>query len=362
MKYICFYLPQFHEIPENNEWWGKGFTEWSSTKKAQKLYSGHMQPKEPLNDNYYDLSRVETLEWQTKIAKEHGIYGFCFYHYWFNGKRLLETPSINLLKNKHIDIPFCLSWANEPWTRSWDGKIRDVIMPQEYGGEVEWREHFECIHEYFIDERYIKKDGKPLFVIYRPSGIDNCAKMLNYWTELAKGRGLDGIYYVETLTSFDNRFVEGFDASIEFEPMYTLKHHMNVPANIKRFKNKIGMQVAEFFNLRTNAFLDKVDYETIWKSIVGRKVRPRRNDHFLGSFVNWDNTARKKRKGLVVTGFSLDKLAKFNKIQIERAQEINSEFIFLNAWNEWAEGTYLEPDKENEFGYLEVLKDLTTID
>ncbi|MGG0175251.1 glycosyltransferase WbsX family protein [Gottfriedia acidiceleris] len=355
MKYISFYLPQFHEIPENNNWWGKGFTEWVNTKKAEPFFKNHKQPKTPLDENYYDLSEVETMEWQVELAKKYGIYGFCFYHYWFNGKRLLEKPIINFLENKQIDFPFCLSWANEPWTRSWDGKLNEVLMPQEYGNKQDWKQHFDCLFDYFIDDRYIRIDNKPVFVIYRPSGIEHCEEMLEYWNELALSKGFEGIYFVETLTSFDNKYVNGFNASIEFEPMYTLKHHMDVKTNVKRVYNKLGKNIFTKLGMGKKLFLDKVNYDDVWNAIINRPIIKRRENHFLGSFVNWDNTARKKDKGLVLTGFSTEKFRKFNHLQVERAKSIESEFIFINAWNEWAEGTYLEPDNENEYGYLEAL-------
>ena len=353
MKYISFYLPQFHEIPENNEWWGKGFTEWTNTKKARPLFKGHEQPKTPLNENYYDLNLVETMEWQVSIAKKHGIYGFCFYHYWFNGKRLLEKPLINYLNNKHIDFPFCLSWANEPWTRSWDGGEKDILMPQSYGDAKEWKQHFECLYEYFVDPRYIRMDNKPVLLIYRPSSIANCAKMLKFLNELALSKGLKGIYFIETIGGFDNKFIDGFQASVEFEPMYTI--YRALPFKAKHLSYRIIRKLGIKMGIDPQLFLYKVDYDEIWNYITNRKIKQRRTKHFLGSFVSWDNTARKKEAGLVVKNSSVEKFLKYNKLQIERSKKIDSEFIFINAWNEWAEGTYLEPDTLNGYGYLEAL-------
>ena len=151
-KVIAFYLPQFHAIPENDEWWGKGFTEWVNTKKAKPLFEGHQQPKTPLNDNYYCLLDAETQEWQAELAEKYGVYGFCYYHYWFNGKMLLEKPMENMLNNKNIKLPFCISWANEPWARTWDGKNKEVLMSQVYGEEKEWKEHFEFHAKCFLDD------------------------------------------------------------------------------------------------------------------------------------------------------------------------------------------------------------------
>ena len=192
MKIITFYLPQFHEIPENNEWWGKGFTEWVNVKKAQPLYEGHEQPRVPLNENYYNLLDPNVQVWQAKIAKEYGVYGFCYYHYWFNGKLLLEKPMENMLKNRDIDIPFCVCWANEPWTRAWVGETK-VLIPQLYGEKREWKEHFDYLLPFFKDSRYICDDGKPLVVIYRPEVIECLNEMLDYWNELAIQEGFEGV-------------------------------------------------------------------------------------------------------------------------------------------------------------------------
>ena len=196
MKILAMYLPQYHCFKENDEWWGKGFTEWTNTKKAKPLYKNHYQPKEPLNDNYYDLSNKETMEKQAKLAKEYGIYGFVYYHYWFNGKKLLHKPLEDMLLNKKVKINFCLSWANEPWTRSWDGKSKEIIMPQEYGDKNDWVNHYNYFKNFFLDDRYIKINNMPVLFIYRISSIDNFDEMFKKWNELAVEDEFDGIYLV----------------------------------------------------------------------------------------------------------------------------------------------------------------------
>ena len=160
MKIIAFYLPQFHNIPENDEWWGDGFTEWTNVKKAKPLYEGHMQPRVPLGGNYYNLLDDNVKIWQADLAKKYGVYGFCYYHYWFNGKMLLEKPMEQMLANKEVDIPFCICWANEPWTKAWVGDERKLLIAQEYGQEEEWKQHFMYLLPFFKDERYITKNGK----------------------------------------------------------------------------------------------------------------------------------------------------------------------------------------------------------
>ncbi|WP_028403412.1 glycosyltransferase WbsX family protein [Ectobacillus panaciterrae] len=339
MKTIAFYLPQFHQIPENDKWWGEGFTEWTNTRKAMPLFPEHYQPREPYNDFYYDLTRPEVRKWQADIAKQHGIHGFCYYHYWFKGKRLLERPFNEVLKSGQPDFPFCLSWANEPWTRSWDGLEHNVLMPQDYGGKEDWKEHFDYLIQAFQDKRYIRVDDKPLFIIYRPDHIPRCEEMLAYWNVLAKQNGLKGIFFVETLNSFSIPNTKGFDASVEFEPMYTLIH-----GNCSRLWKAIhGYGV--------------IDYDKVWECILNRHPSQRHKKVFPGAFVDWDNTPRKGANGGVFVGSTPEKFYRYLTMQIQRAKFVyKSEFLFINAWNEWAEGAYLEPDKRYNLQYLESVK------
>ncbi len=350
IKILAFYLPQFHEIPENNEWWGKGFTDWTNVKKAKPLAAGQYQPREPLNDNYYDLSDVEVMKWQSKIAQEHGIYGFCYYHYWFDGKLLLEKPLENMLHDKEVTIPFCFSWANEPWARTWDGQNTNILMPQEYGSEKEWKEHFDYLLQFFQDERYIKVDNKPMLLIYRTENIPNVNEMCQYWEKLAIQNEFDGIYLVETLNSFQNApFVEKSSALVEFEPMYTGSQFIST-------KKKIMDKIYNFLfckGLKTRS------YDDIWNLIINREYQTfEKKKIFLGSFIDWDNTARKGKKGLLFRNMSSEKFKHYFGIQVKKAKQNNSEYLFINAWNEWAEGTYLEPDKKHGFTYLQAIRDV----
>lgn len=345
-KIIAFYLPQYHTIPENDKWWGEGFTEWTNVKKAKPLFKEHQQPKEPLNDNYYCLLDSKTQEWQAKLAAENGIYGFCYYHYWFNGKMLLEKPMELMLENKNIALPFCISWANEPWARTWDGKDKEVLMPQVYGDKNEWKEHFNYLIQFFKDERYIKIDNKPVFLIYRTENIKECNEMIESWDEECKKNGFDGIYIVETMNSFQKvSNCKNSEAVVEFEPMLTIRHELPIYIQGLRYiKKKLGL-------------LDKINYDRVWNSILDRK-RDYGKTTFLGAFINWDNTARKRSKGLVLTGATPKKFQRYLNKQIEKSMESENEFIFINAWNEWAEGTYFEPDKINKYSYLEKLKEI----
>nr|WP_173707219.1 glycoside hydrolase family 99-like domain-containing protein [Clostridium beijerinckii] len=347
-KIIAFYLPQFHAIPENDKWWGKGFTEWTNTKKSKPLYEGHYQPREPLGDRYYSLLDQSTQQWQAELAEEYGIYGFCYYHYWFNKKMLIERPMENMLKNKKIKLPFCISWANEPWTRNWDGRNKEVLMPQFYGDQKEWKEHFDYLLPFFKDERYILKDNKPVFLLYRTNSITNCEKMVEYWNALAKENGFEGMYIVETLTGHQKESaISNSNALAEMEPMHTIRHGLPLFKQGMRFLTKK-------LNKRFNIF-DKISYQLIWKSIY-KKKRNAAKKTFLGAFIDWDNSARWGRRAMIVEGAKPDAFSKYFNKQYTIAKQLDSDFIFFNAWNEWGEGTYLEPDKKFEYQYLEEIR------
>jgi hypothetical protein len=345
MKIIAFYLPQFHEIPENNKWWGEGFTDWINVRKAKPLIKNQYQPREPLNDNYYDLSNVNIMKWQSKIALEHGIYGFCYYHYWFNGKLLLEKPLENMLKDKEVEISFCLSWANEPWARTWDGQETDILISQSYGGKKEWEDHFEYLLKYFKDKRYITENNKPMMVIYKTMHIPLVEEMCEYWNELAKNNGFDGIYFVETIGGIQKKpFLNISEALIEFEPNYTIAgHDLNIfEKYLFALKRKFKKGLAIF------------DYDKIWGKILKRNLNRFQKRIYVGGYVDWDNTPRKGFKGVVFKGSTPEKFEKYIKNQIDRIDQ--NGYIFINAWNEWAEGAYLEPDKKYGFKYLEAIK------
>lgn len=343
IKLIAFYLPQFHEIPENNKWWGHGFTEWTNTRKAKPLFKDHYQPRVPYEQNYYDITEASVRNWQAKLAESFGIYGFCYYHYWFKGKMLLEKPLQNILASSEPKFPFCLSWANEPWTRKWDGSEKEILMPQEYGDEKDWQEHFEYLLQAFSDDRYIKVDGKPMFLIYRPQIIPECGRMLVFWDNLAKQNGFEGMYFIETLNGFPKSdSIESFHAAVEFEPHYTMIHGKANNAWRKR----------EIPENKTKLVLD---YDAVWSSTLNRI--PTRPNTIPGAFVDWDNTARLGINSTIYSGATPEKWQEYLTMQLNRAREdYYSEFLFINAWNEWAEGAYLEPDSKYGFAYLEGVK------
>ena len=353
MKIIAFYLPQFHEIPENNEWWGQGFTEWTNTRKAKSLFKGQDQPKEPLGDNYYDLLDDKIKLWQINLAKEYEIYGFCYYHYWFNGKKLLEKPMEQMLQNKELDLPFCISWANEPWTRAWDGKTRDTLIGQNYGEKDDWENHFNYLLSFFKDERYIKVNNMPMVVLYKLESIPNNQEMIIFWNKLAQKNGFDGIHLVETLNGLQKKPCSEYsNAVIQFEPNYTIHHD-------RKFIDKITNKLLNIISMpfKGKNIYKAFNYDITWRRIIKRKMKFNNKKIYTGAFVDWDNTARKGEKATFFIGATPKKFYKYLKLQIYKTKKIhNSEFLFINAWNEWAEGTYLEPDKKHNYEYLQMVK------
>lgn len=358
---IAFYLPQFHEIPENNKWWGEGFTEWTNVKKAKPLYDGHYQPKIPKDENYYDLSSSESIKWQAEIASKYGVDGFCIYHYWFNGKKLLEKPLEILLKNKSINIKYCICWANESWTNAWVSSNTKVLIEQTYGDKKEWDQHFRYLVQFFKDERYITNNNKPLLVIYRPELIPNLNKMLDYWNKLAVESGFDGICYAYQQSGLDDNGMDNsrFDLDIEYQPKYALKDkdEKNIlRKNIRIVVNRLNNTVFKNKNIARKA--NKVrtyDYDEIWKLIINRKAKSPKST--AGAFVNWDNTPRKGINGFAIEGSSPEKFGRYMELQYQNIiNNYQNKYLFIFAWNEWAEGGYLEPDEKYKFRYLEALK------
>lgn len=356
VKTIAFYLPQFHEIPENNEWWGKGFTEWTNTKKAKPLYIGHYQPRIPYHNNYYSLADKHVLEQQAELAKKSGLYGFCFYHYWFNGKKLLEKPVEQLLENSDWKFRYCLSWANEPWTRTWDGDkgSKEILMPQEYGGEKEWREHFEYLLPFFKDSRYIRYDGRPVFLIYRAESIVRCKEMLDKWNQWIKEETdiHEGLYFIKMNTIFvESNKDMGFMACCDYEPMRTMREiEKRIPSAFikKTFLRKLPV-------FRKWAY-PICSYDKIYEEMLKRRKKGTQ-PCYLGAYVGWDNTARRgELVGRIVDRTSPQKFEKYVRIQRERSEKMRYEFLFINAWNEWAEAAYLEPDERYGYAYLNALK------
>ncbi len=360
IKTIAFYLPQFHEIEENNQWWGKGFTEWTNVKKAEPLYEGHYQPRIPMNLNYYNLLDVETIRWQAGLAKKYGIDGFCIYHYWFNGKMLLEKPIEILRNNEDIDIEYCMCWANESWTNAWVSAKNTVLIEQTYGDESEWKEHFEYFLRFFKDSRYIKNENKPLLIIYRPELIKNLNQMLIYWDELAKEHGFSGMEFGYQQSGLDELNGDNslFKYDIEYQPKYALKDIDEKSGGRKLLRKLVDQMNRTIFKKhvlqRNRLSVKKYDYDAVWKKICER--RPKNEKSVAGAFVDWDNTPRRGKNGFVIDGATPEKFGAFMAKQYENIQKnYLNKMVFIFAWNEWAEGGYLEPDEKFRLSYLEEL-------
>lgn len=370
MKIIPLYLPQFHTIPENDEWWGKGFTEWVNVREARPLFEGHNQPRVPLNNNYYDLSDIETLKWQCRIAKEYGIYGFCMYHYWFNGHLLLEKPMEMLLAHPEIDIKYCISWANHDWTDAWKASNRQpkVLIAHNFDDEKDWVDHFNYLLPFFKDPRYMTENNKPLMVIYIPNIIRKLKKMLDVWSQMARDNGFDGLTFIyqSAASSFDNSWDHSlFDYGVEMNPGYVGLANRQKNSSFFPKLMKYSHEIKRFLHIRRSLLpqkkiteVSKADYDYTWQRIL--ELRPISNAPKMipCAFTDWDNTPRHKERGYLYQGVSPDKFKSYFKQLIDNTKNFyDTDMIFVFAWNEWAEGGYLEPDEKNGFAFLEAIKE-----
>lgn len=357
MKILAFYLPQFHEIPENNEWWGEHYTEWKNLKEAKPTYKGQYQPRVPMDHNYYDLTDVKTMEWQADIAKKNGIYGFVYYHYWFEEGMLLQRPAEIMLQNQSVDMPFCFSWANHTWKREWASKSDRILRKQTYGDVEEWKRHFAYLLPFFRDHRYIRLDDKPLFIIYAPRDFKDFPQMLHLWNKLAQEAGFSGITFVHQDSTFQHQSEPTgsiYQYGIEFQMSKAVKEYTAKSLSFKM--ERILNRVANIFPfLRCKATTMHYSYEDIWSIIL--RTRPGDDTWFPGAFVDWDNTPRRKNRGQVCTGVTPEKFEKYLSMQIQNAKEhYHKDYLFMFAWNEWGESGYLEPDEKNGFKMLEAVK------
>ena len=342
-RLIAFYLPQFHTIPENDEWWGKGFTEWTNVRPAQPMFPGHYQPHEPLDLGYYDLTDIATQKRQIELARLYGVGGFCFYWYWFGGKRLLEKPVENWLNNPELDFPFCICWANENWTRRWDGKDADILMGQNHSPEDDLA-FIAGLAPYLHDPRYIRVDGKPLLLVYRPSLLPDPAATAGRWRDWCRRNGVGEIYlaYTQSFELADPK-TYGFDAAIEFPP-----NNASPTVLTDRIK---GLD-PEFSG---------IVYD--WNSYVDRSRDYPQPDYRLIRSVcpSWDNSARRKKGGAIFLNNTPGEYGAWLGNAITRtladAPTPDERIIFCNAWNEWAEGAHLEPDTRFGYAWLETTRD-----
>lgn len=352
-KILAIYLPQFHETEDNNLWWGRGFTDWETVRTAEKYFPEHNEPRIPLNRCYYDLSQKEVMERQAKLAADHGVSGFCFYHYYFkNGKKELELPAENLLKWKDVRMPFCFNWASESWIRSWsrisgnvwaekyekgtDDTANGVLAEQDYGTYEDWRKHFEYLLPFFQDDRYIKKDGKPVFVFYSPNDIRPLREMTKCWRRLASEAGLDGLYLIGARLSAPNPYL---DAAIIYEPRNSM--------------NKLNASGAARIRDGVRCY----EYNDIWNSINASNSVYGYKTYFCG-VSGYDDTPRRGMSGECLINATPDIFRRQLEALMQKSIDCGNDFLFINAWNEWGEGMYLEPDEIDGYGYLNAIKDV----
>ncbi len=368
MKFISFYLPQFHPIPENDAWWGKGFTEWTNVAKAKPLFKGHHQPHIPADLGFYDLRLEETRIAQAELAKEHGISSFCYYHYWFNGKMLLERPFNEVLASGKPDFPFCLCWANENWTRRWDGMDQEILMTQDYDN-YNPEQHIEWLNNAFLDKRYIKINGKPLFLIYHADKIRNIENVISIWRKSTINKGFQDIYLCAVKGNQfgfrdEESFNLGFDAIVEFQPNPGLCN-APLPENFlsSLFKSKMN-KLIEILRLRKiiseRPFYSRFDYSKYVDFLIKRPISPYKI--FPCAFPSWDNTARRRAGAWIFQNDNSEAYARLLENSIDRVKKFPREeqIIFINAWNEWAEGCHLEPDIKNAGSFLLVTKNIAS--
>jgi lipopolysaccharide biosynthesis protein len=352
LKAIAFYLPQFHPIPENDRWWGKGFTEWTNVVQAKPLVSGHYQPHLPADLGFYDLRLQEVRQAQAELAQQYGISGFCYYHYWFNGKRLLERPFNEVLASGKPDFPFCLCWANEEWTRAWDGRSGETLIGQSYGHQDDIN-HIHWLINAFRDERYIRVEGKPLFLVYRASKLPNPVQTTSTWREEVLKAGIGDIFLarVESMKGeYDVDPVEsGFDAAVEFQPRW---NNLGKPMGrglLWRILSNIGCRR----KYMVHQFYD-------YGRIANRMIHKDKPDYRRFSCVcpQWDNSARRKKDAVILYNSTPELYEHWLESEVRKSLAADNPIIFINAWNEWAEGNHLEPCRKWGLSYLEATRNV----
>jgi lipopolysaccharide biosynthesis protein len=349
---LAFYLPQFHPIPENDAWWGKGFTEWRNVVKTKPLFKGHYQPHLPADLGFYDLRLIDTMEEQATMAKEHGIHGFIYYHYWFNSKQVLEYPVKNMIANKKPDFPFMLCWANENWSRNWDGGFDKLLLHQEYS-PADDREHMEYLcKDIFSDTRYIKIDNKPVFAVYRTELFPAAADTAVLWNEVCRQYGFNGIYLLKVESFFDRTPPNeiGFDAAVEFQPEWANLPSQLQPGLKEKILKKLKIE-------RSAKYSNKIfEYSELVQNAIQKK--PAAYKRYPGLTPMWDNTARRQSGAHIFNNSTPELYGEWlsNIVNHFKPFSVDENFIFINAWNEWAEGNHLEPCQKWGKKYLEETK------
>jgi len=352
LRLIAFYLPQYHPIPENDESWGRGFTDWRNVAKAKPLFQGHEQPHLPGELGYYDLRSPEVREAQARLAREYGIFGFCYYHYWFGGKRLLERPFEEVLSSGKPDFPFCLCWANENWTRAWDGRDGQVIIEQTYSPDDD-RAHIRALLPAFQDHRYIRIREKPLLLVYRAEALPDPAGTAEVWREEARRGGI-GEIFLASVESFIGRVAPsslGFDAAVEFAPDWHNAGRLKRVRNSYRLLARLGLLKDAYRKHRI------MRYETLVEHMLAKEFPD--YPFFRCVTPGFDNSPR-RREGAAIFLNATPEI--YEKWLAEIARRTRARYagdegiVFINAWNEWAEGNHLEPDQRLGRAYLEATR------
>ncbi|MEJ5211576.1 MAG: glycoside hydrolase family 99-like domain-containing protein [Burkholderiales bacterium] len=343
-RVIAFYLPQFHPIPENDAWWSPGFTEWTNAARARPLFRGHYQPHMPADLGFYDLRLPETRAQQAELAARYGVEGFCYYHYWFGGRELLQRPLDEVLLSGEPDFPFCVCWANESWTGIWHGEPRRILMEQTYPPGDDER-HFERLLPFFRDRRYLKVNDLPLMVVYKPLELPDPKQFCRRWKAMARDAGLDGLYLVGV--KHNDRFLPepaGFDAAI-----------------LQKLAPKTGTVPWRYAALKIKSKLHRCRLTILdYKKVHLQSIRTESTSYkeFPCIIPNWDNTPRSGLNGLVLHGSTPELFrAQVKKAvaKVQRDLQGEEQIIFLKSWNEWAEGNHVEPDLKWGHAYLQVL-------
>lgn len=354
-RVVAFYLPQYHPIPENDEWWGKGFTEWTNVGKAKSLFKGHYQPKVPADLGYYDLRVSETRKAQADMAREYGVEGFCYWHYWFgNGKRLIETPFNEVVNSGEPDFPFCLAWANDSWqAKLWNSEgtyEKEILQEQLYKGEKDYKEHFNELLPAFKDKRYLCVNGMPIFMIYKPLEFSDVSCFIELWQKLAIDSGLKGIYFIgQTSDIKDSEEIlsKGFNAVNVVRLYDYIRNNRSV---VTKIREKITRTL---FSL---PFI--YEYKNVMKNFVGDEDS---NINIIPSIIpNWDHTPRSGLGGSVYLNSTPELFGKHVEDVIEKIKDKPEQerLAFIKSWNEWGEGNYMEPDLKFGLKYLEVFRDI----
>jgi hypothetical protein len=366
IKFLAYYLPQFHPIPENDAWWGAGFTEWTNVKKAKPLFKGHNQPIVPGELGYYDLlKQPEIQEQQAALANNHGVDGFIYYQYWFgDNKMLLEKPAEIMLKNKKVDMPFCFCWANETWKGIWHGLHNpNVLIEQTYNGAEGYKVYFDYLLPFFKDDRYIKIDDKPMFHIYRIEDIPDLDVFIETFNNLAIKSGFKGVYFISTVVSDNNLVLEnnGIQGQVGIDIFRKMRYRKPQIFKMDTFLGKVEGKLKSKFKASHKIGIRKkpliFDYD---KGVEELSVKFPNKKYIACAFPNWDNSARSGKKSLIFKGASPQAWKKHLETTLKelRNNPENPQFICIKSWNEWAEGNYLEPDEKFGLQWLEAIKEV----